>query len=149
MLTNSPQTKKFLFIVGAVLGGILGIAVLFVSCSAAVKFALKERPSFNVGTVIERDYDHAWTEFGFRQQYSGESCTQIGDVRSCTPQYITVPYTIHHPEQWDIKIRNCNVAKKDGTIWVDKEGHPKCFTKWVGVDETSYNRVKTGSEWTG
>lgn len=129
-------------------GALVVLVLLGFGAKAAFHEITKERPHFSTGTVINRDYSPAHTEQRSRRQYAGEDChTDYQGHEECSSRYITVWYDVYVPDDWDIQIQNCNVSHKDGTQWVDKEGQPKCFKKWIDVDQMSYNATTIGEQW--
>ena len=113
--------------------------------------ATKERPNWSTGQIIAKEFHPAHQETRSRQQYAGEDChySTLTKSSECEPHYITVFYNVTVPDKWEIRIQNCSVAKKDGTIWSHKDGTPKCFKKWVTIYQTAYDRVKIGQTWEG
>lgn len=138
----APHTIAVAVAVGFV--AILLLVVLGFGAKAALHEITKERPHFNTGTVIQKDFTPAHTDMVPQQQYAGEDCTSRYDsytksyTRSCSPRYITIWVPRYVPDAWDIEIQNCNVYHKDGRLWVDKQGNAKCFKKWISVDQTTY-----------
>lgn len=147
----TPANKKALMVV---VGGLLAVPVLF-----GVFFlgkllwieATKERPKFSTGTVIERSFVPAHWETEFQYRYTGQTCTYDSQTNSnrCESDYDLVPVQVHKADDWNIQIQNCAVQKKDGTFWMDKQGNNKCFSKWIDVSQTEYNRFNIGKEWLG
>lgn len=150
-----PSLKRNLLIIAAGVILILVLAGITFGGKWVYREATKERPHWSTGKVIQKDYQPAHSEDRTRQVYAGESCSSIYDYstktynRTCTPQYRTEWYTVDIPDHWWIRIENCNVSKKDGTIWSHKDGTPKCFKKWVGIYEEAYDRVSIDQEWEG
>lgn len=146
--------ERYLKLVGLGCAGVVVLILLFFGGKALWHEATKERPHFNTGKVVQRDYEAAHNESRTRQVYDGEDCytTGYGDNqrRECSPSYRTEWYSVYVPASWSIQIENCNVFHKDGTQWVDsKTGSNKCFKKWVDVDETTYNRSALDSQFGG
>lgn len=140
-------TYKKYAIIG--LASVVGLFLFGVIAKAAWHEATKERPHFSSGKVIERDFTPAHTEMIPQQQYVGETCSSYSNAdgssyRSCSPNYITIMVPNHVPDDWDVRIENCNVFHKDGTQWANKDGSAKCFKKWIDVDESTYNRYAVG-----
>lgn len=149
MFQNITLKSYGLYLLGGVaaIGVVIGIVF---GCAAFVHEVTKERPHFNSGKVIERNYEPAHNEPRSRQVYDGEDCTSSYDSytktykESCWPRYRTEWYMVFVPDYWSIKIENCNVFHKDGTQWVDKKTNtPKCFTKWLSVDGIAFNSPTT------
>lgn len=69
------------------------------------------------GTVVQKDYDRAWTQVTVQ-------CHPIGTKG----QTVCVPTTIYHSEQFRLKVR----AEADSK------------THWVGVDQHEYDSAKIG-----
>jgi hypothetical protein len=135
-------------VIGSVLGGVLILFALGLGAKAAWHEMTKERPHFNTGKIIQKDFNPSHYDSVPRQQYAGEDCTTDSrGTRSCTPHYITVYDQVFVPDDWNVQIQNCNVMHKNGTQWVNKDGTPKCFHKWVDVDQTTYNQSKIGAEY--
>jgi hypothetical protein len=126
-----------------------GVAlVVLVGLFFLIKFivhqATMERPHYNSGKIVQRDYSPAHTDMVPQQRFTGETCETVNKVEECTPHYMMVLVPVYYPSSWSIQIENCNVHHKDGSQWVDKKtGAAKCFSKWVGVDETAYNSKTT------
>lgn len=135
--------------------GLVVVAAIILGMFFFVKFlvheATKERPHFNTGTIIQREYNPAhyddWTE----HRWIGQICSGSGTSRTCIDQYMWVQHHDYVPDDYDIRIENCEVHRKDGTVWVDKHGNAKCFHKWIDVDVTVYHNPNTamGKIWNG
>lgn len=108
-----------------------------------------ESAKFDSGQIIDRNYSEAHTDLVPQLQYAGQTCNTINNVQSCSPRFVPVLIPVYVPAAWKIKIQNCNVTRKDGSMWVNKDGSNKCFTKWIHVDETTYNNPNTseGETW--
>lgn len=132
-------SRKYLTYVGV---GILAIGLLIgvvFGCGAFIHEVTKERPHFNSGEIVQRDYIAQHYDDYTTQQYAGETCSGSGSSRNCTPFYITVFHHEFVPDRWRIQIENCHVNHKDGSPWMTKQGTNKCFKKWVDVDGIVYN----------
>lgn len=153
-MTLPKYTPKQLGLFAAIgFGAILLLLLVGFGAKAAFHEITKERPHFNTGTVINKDFTPAHTDMVPQQQYAGEDCTSTYDSytksynRTCSPRYITIWVPVFVPDDWDIEIQNCNVYHKDGRLWVDKDGDAKCFKKWIDVDQTTYSVATMGAKY--
>lgn len=140
-------TNRYLTYVG---GGILVIGILIgivFGCKAFIHEVTKERPHFNSGKVVNRDFRPSHYDDWMENRWIGEVCYGSGTNRNCTQQYMQVWHHDYVPDRWEIQIQNCNVNHKDGTQWVDKTGAAKCFEKWLGVDQNDYNVYTIGKDY--
>lgn len=136
-------------VVGGIIVGLLLLFVLIIGGKAVFHEITKERPHYNTGTVIEREYVPAHTDLVPQQQYVGEDCSYDSYTKSesCSARYITVFVNEFVPDDWNIRIENCHVLHKNGDLWVDKQGNAKCFHKWIDVDHETYNSFKIGDNY--
>lgn len=141
--------RRYLTYIGFGLAIIAALVGIGFGCAAFIHEATKERPNFNTGQVVDRHYSPAHTDLIPQLQYAGESCyyNSSSKSNSCTPQYRTVLIPIFVSDKWSIQIKNCSVFKKDQTQWVNKDGSPACFTKWITVDQTQYDQIQLGEQW--
>lgn len=147
---NEKLTLKQLSHYGlAVLLAIGLMSGLFFGIKAIVHEATKERPHFNTGKIMQKDYHAAHYNDWLENRYIGQSCSGSGSTQVCTSLYMPVWHHDYVPDSWSIQIENCNVLHKDGRQWVDKQGNNKCFKKWIDVDQTTYNGVNLNEDWNG
>lgn len=146
-LSERLTLRHYMVGLGVVVGAVVLLFALGVGAKAAYHEITKERPHFNTGVVINKDFDPAHYDDYATQQYTGESCYGTGTSRTCTSNYITIWHHDYVPDNWSVQIKNCNVMHKNGTLWVDKHGAAKCFKKWIDVDNSFYKSLRIGSHY--
>ena len=82
------------------------------------------------GRVIEKDHAEARTYVQILPVYTGQTCVTINKTRSCTSNYIHLPFTLYDDEDWMLRIET-DEGKKG----------------WVYVTPTVWNRVSIGGWW--
>lgn len=130
-----------------ILGALMAVILLGFGAKAAVHEITKERPHFSTGIVVDKDFNPAHYDDYTTQQYVGETCYGTGTNRNCQSNYITIYHHDYVPDDWNVRIENCNVYHKDGRLWVDKHGKAKCFKKWIDVDQSTYNSYRIGAKY--
>lgn len=81
------------------------------------------------GDIVEKKYREPYTYTAFHSQYSGQTCSGIGTSRTCSSNYIQIPYIAVEPEHYRLKLRNG-----------EDEG-------WVTVDSVTWHRVEVGQHY--
>jgi len=100
-------------------------------------------PTVNSGEVVSKNYRPAYTEH-WMMPIAHTSCSNSGKSQSCTTFYTYIPMTTKHPDRWTVIYRNCNVVKKDGSIYKNKDGSNKCFDRTKSVDVEFFNSTEVG-----
>lgn len=137
----------YLKVLGVVVVGLIVITLAGFGAKAAYHEITKERPHFNTGTIIQKDFDPAHYDDYTTQQYMGQTCYGSGTTQTCTDNYMTVYHHDYVPDSWSVRIQNCNVYHKNGSLWVDKRGNAKCFHKWIDVDQSYYRQSHIGGRY--
>jgi hypothetical protein len=144
MRLTVTQYKHYILIVVAI---IIGLCLVGFAGKVIWHEATKERPHFNTGSIVNKNFDPAHYDDYTTQQYVGETCNGTGASQVCTSNYVTVWHHDYVPDNWSIQIENCNVYHKNGDLWVDKHGNAKCFKKWLDVDHGAYDQYRIGNRY--
>lgn len=99
---------------------LLAAVVLLAGCGEEIKS----------GTVVAKGREDARTYVSILPVYVGETCTRVGNITSCTPRYVYLPFTLYDDEDWKLQIENDK----------GKRG-------WVYVTPTLWNRLVVGDWW--
>ena len=68
------------------------------------------------GQVIAKDHQDSRTYATIVRIYTGQTCTKIGNVQTCTNHYMNMPVTMYDDEDWMLRVEND--AGKRGWVYV-------------------------------
>lgn len=124
-------------------GAGLGVALVALIFGLAWASSRPPDPRVYEGKVSERVFVPAHERTWMMQQYAGQTCTKIGNVNSCTPNYIYVPMTERIADAWFLKVKGCKRREDDSPVqYCQKQG-----TRSLRVGEAAYMATKVGDEW--
>lgn len=86
-------------------------------------------PQLKSGEVVGKYHEAERRFILITPIYTGQSCTKIGSVNSCTPRYLYLPYWHYDDEDWVLELVN---GERKGVAYVGPE---------------AYDRLQIGDYW--